>query len=127
MDADPSLEVRLCLDVARPAGDTSHPSEILGRFAHRFRTREWPGQRLPEVLYDPRALELEPARRASLHGKCVVVDERRAFVSSANFTEAGQVRNIEIGVLVELPSIAQQLARGSVPGRGGNSTQTARA
>jgi phosphatidylserine/phosphatidylglycerophosphate/cardiolipin synthase-like enzyme len=111
MDADPTLRVRLCLDVSRPTGDTSDASEILGRFAHRFRTQEWPGRRLPEVLYDPRALAAEVARRVSLHAKCVVADEARAFVSSANFIEAAFVRNVEIGVLIDVPAVARELVR----------------
>jgi phosphatidylserine/phosphatidylglycerophosphate/cardiolipin synthase-like enzyme len=109
MDTNPELKVRMCLDVSRPPGDTSHASEILGRFAYRFRTAEWPGTRLPEVLYDPRALTPEREQRASLHAKCVVVDSVRAFVSSANFTEAGQERNVEVGVLLTDPSIGGEL------------------
>lgn len=109
MDANPELTVRMCLDVSRPPGDTSHASEILGRFAYRFRTTEWPGTRLPELLYDPRALAPDRERRASLHAKCVVVDGVRAFVSSANFTEAAQERNVEIGVLIESKPVAAEL------------------
>jgi hypothetical protein len=111
MDANPALKVRMCLDVSRPPGDTSHASEILGRFAYRFRTTEWPGTRLPEVMYDPRALAPERERRASLHAKCVVIDGVRAFVSSANFTEAAQERNIEIGILLDGAAVAAELAR----------------
>jgi hypothetical protein len=109
MDAKPELKVRMCLDVSRQPGDTSHASEILGRFAYRFRTSEWPGTRLPEVLYDPRALAPERERRASLHAKCVVIDGVRAFVSSANFTEAAQERNVEIGVLIESKPVAVEI------------------
>ncbi|HEX7379725.1 MAG TPA: hypothetical protein VF278_21555 [Pirellulales bacterium] len=32
------------------------------------------GQGLPEVFYDPRALEPAAEKRACLHAKCVVVD-----------------------------------------------------
>ena len=38
--------------------------------------------------------------RASLHAKCVVVDGEKAFIGSANFTEAAQLRSIEVGVVV---------------------------
>jgi phosphatidylserine/phosphatidylglycerophosphate/cardiolipin synthase-like enzyme len=38
------------------------------------------------------------------------VDGARAFVSSANFTQRGQERNIEVGVLIEDPSFATSLA-----------------
>jgi phosphatidylserine/phosphatidylglycerophosphate/cardiolipin synthase-like enzyme len=96
--------------VYRGRGDTSRASEILRRFADRFRSHEWPGSRMPEVYYDPRSLDLHATKRASLHAKCVVVDERVAFVSSANFTEAAQVRNIEVGALIHSETFARQLA-----------------
>jgi phosphatidylserine/phosphatidylglycerophosphate/cardiolipin synthase-like enzyme len=38
---------------------------------------------------DPRA-----GKPGSLHAKCIAVDNEQVFVSSANFTEAGQDRNI---------------------------------
>ena len=100
MDANPDLVVRMFLNVERPFGDTSKASEILRRFTEHFKAREWPGSRYPEVYYDARSLNLDGSKRASLHAKCVVVDERVAFVSSANFTEAAHVRNIEVGTLV---------------------------
>jgi phosphatidylserine/phosphatidylglycerophosphate/cardiolipin synthase-like enzyme len=40
-----------------------------------------------------------------------VVDRRVAFVSSANFTEAAQVRNIEVGTLIRSPEFAVKLAQ----------------
>lgn len=110
MDEIPTLRVRLYLDVQRPYQDTSPASELGARFGYRFRTQEWPGHRLPELFYDPRSLELEGAKRASLHAKCVVIDRRTAFVSSANFTEAAQARNIEVGTLVHAEPFARQLA-----------------
>lgn len=45
----------------------------------------------------------------SLHAKCVVVDGAKAFESSANFTQRGQERNIEVGVLIEDASFASYL------------------
>jgi phosphatidylserine/phosphatidylglycerophosphate/cardiolipin synthase-like enzyme len=105
----PELRVRMFLDVQRRQGDTSQPSELLRLFAHRFRTQEWPGSRPPEVFYDPRSLELEGSKRASLHAKCIVADKSVAFISSANFTEAAQVRNIEVGVLLRSPALATKL------------------
>jgi phosphatidylserine/phosphatidylglycerophosphate/cardiolipin synthase-like enzyme len=38
-----------------------------------------------------------------------VVDGLRAFVSSANFTQRAQERNIEVGVLIEDPSFSSFL------------------
>jgi phosphatidylserine/phosphatidylglycerophosphate/cardiolipin synthase-like enzyme len=110
MDERPDLAVRMFLDVQRRHGDTSRASDILQRFAFRFRSQEWPGVRLPEVYYDPRSLEFESGKRASLHAKCVVVDEQVTFISSANFTEAAQVRNIEVGTLIRSEPFARQLA-----------------
>ena len=97
------------LDVRRPDGDASSEDEVVRRFAARFKEKVWPGRRLPELCYDPRAVDLDPHRRASLHAKCIVVDELQAFISSANFTEAAQRRNIEVGVLIRSPVLARQL------------------
>jgi phosphatidylserine/phosphatidylglycerophosphate/cardiolipin synthase-like enzyme len=47
--------------------------------------------------------------RSSLHAKCVVVDEIDVFVSSANFTEAGQERNIEVGLRLDNAWLARKL------------------
>jgi phosphatidylserine/phosphatidylglycerophosphate/cardiolipin synthase-like enzyme len=109
MDQNPQLEVQMYLDIQRPQHDQSSPSELVRRFAERFARHEWPGQRFPTLFFDPRSLELEPTRKGSLHAKCVVVDDEVAFVSSANFTEAAQTRNIEVGVLVRSPAFARRL------------------
>ena len=111
MEQWPDLDVRLCLDVQRTWQDVTPTVLLLRRFIERFTTQEWPGARLPAVYYDPRSLALEVGKRASLHAKCIVVDRQVAFVSSANFTEAAQERNIEVGLLVRVPAIAEALAR----------------
>lgn len=105
-----SLTVRLFLDVPRLIGDETPAEELLYRFAVRFRMYQWPGERLPEVFYDPRSLGLDMEKRSCLHAKCVVVDRECALISSANFTEAAQLRNIEAGVLIRSPHFAAQLA-----------------
>lgn len=107
-----SLKVHLFLDIQRKQGDTSAPSELVGRFVHRFRTTQWPTERpLPEVYYDPRSLETTPKACAALHAKCIVVDGFEVFVSSANFTEAAQERNIEVGLRLQSPVIAERVSR----------------
>ncbi|HEX7602715.1 MAG TPA: DISARM system phospholipase D-like protein DrmC [Polyangiaceae bacterium] len=63
----------------------------------------------PEVFYDPRTARRGPPW-ASLHAKCIVVDDERALVTSANFTDRGQTRNIEAGVLIEDKGFAEELA-----------------
>jgi hypothetical protein len=110
MDESLELQVQMFLDIQRPQQDHSSPSELVRIFAERFVRKEWPGRRLPRCYYDPRSLEADQAKRTSLHAKCVVVDKKEAFVSSANFTEAAQTRNIEVGVLLRSPSLARKLA-----------------
>jgi hypothetical protein len=108
----PGLHVRLYLDISRDRGDSSASSEVVMRFLDRFRRIHWPeGKRLPEIFYDPRSLELEPGKRAALHAKCVVVDACDLFISSANFTEAGQEHNIEVGLLLRSRVLANRLLR----------------
>ena len=112
MAARPSLKVRMFLDVQRGPGDTSTPQEIVRRYSERFRLQQWPqGFALPEVWYDPRSLDVAGEKRASLHAKCVVVDRKHVFISSANFTEAAQERNVEVGLLVHSPTLGEQLTR----------------
>lgn len=109
MQLIPGLRVRLCLNVTRAAGDGRPIEAIVGEYAARFRASEWPGLRLPRAYYDPRALEPSAASRAVLHAKCIVVDDARALVSSANFTEAAQSRNIEAGVLINDATFARSV------------------
>lgn len=106
----PELHVRMFLDVSRAPGDTTAAGDIVRRFAERFQKRQWPAERtLPELFYDPRALEIPSEKRACLHAKCVVVDQANVFISSANFTEAAHERNIEMGLLVRSASLARQV------------------
>jgi phosphatidylserine/phosphatidylglycerophosphate/cardiolipin synthase-like enzyme len=60
----------------------------------------WPGERQPELYYDPRSLltKDETKERASMHAKCIVVDGNEVLVTSANFTQAAQARNVEVGL-----------------------------
>lgn len=111
MEERPDLRVRFFLDVQRHPGDTTLADDLLRRFFHNFRSHEWPGQKMPELYYDPRSLDLESVKRSSLHAKCIVVDRRVALVTSANFTEAAQTRNIEAGALVHSEPFAAQLVR----------------
>ncbi|HUY32601.1 MAG TPA: DISARM system phospholipase D-like protein DrmC [Pirellulales bacterium] len=112
MQEHPELQVRLFLDISRGPADTTVAGDLVRRFADRFKTRQWPKDRpLPEVFYDPRALDLSADQRACLHAKCIVVDREAVFVSSANFTEAAQERNIEVGLLVRSAVLADQIVR----------------
>lgn len=108
MDELPDLHVRVFLNVARKAEDTGSPAEIVSGFVQKFKAHNWPaGCRLPELYYDCRSL-VAAEGPVSLHAKCIVVDGREIFISSANFTEAAQHRNIEVGVLVVSTALARQ-------------------
>src|ERR1044072_7307094 len=48
-------------------------------------------------------------KRSSLHAKCVAIDRRVSLITSANFTEAAQQRNIEAGVIVRYPLFVERL------------------
>ena len=112
MRESPDLDVRLFLDIQRRQGNTSAPAELVREFVHRFRTSQWPsGRPLPQVFYDPRSLTLEPGKAAALHAKCVVIDAFDLFVSSANFTEAAQQRNIEVGLRLRSTIVAGRIVR----------------
>lgn len=97
MQDNPALSVTICLDIRRPLVNVREAAEIVATFAREFRERHWPWAQLPRLYFDPRSLELGP-ERASLHAKCVIVDRSIALVTSANFTDAAQWRNIEAGV-----------------------------
>ena len=108
--ARPALRVRMLLDI----GEAEALSEgaAVRRFMEDFRRWHWPeGQVLPEIWYDPSSLLPRGEHRAVAHAKCVVVDERRLFVSSANFTEAAQNRNLEAGVLVDSTTLAVRMVQ----------------
>ena len=106
----PDLRVRLFLHVGRDWKDTREDSELLREFAARL-NEQWPWPKRPEVYYDPRTVSADGAQRATWHAKCVLVDDDLAFVTSANFTEWAQQRNIEAGVLLRDHDFASQLMR----------------
>lgn len=106
----PNLKVRLFLDIQRAPADTSTAGELVTRFAARFRAQQWPQDRpVPSVFFDPRALDIGGDKRACLHAKNIVIDGRIVFITSANFTEAAQERNIEVGLLIRNQLLAERL------------------
>ena len=81
--------------------------------AARFLREHWPfGPPFPEVY----GFAPEKGVFASLHAKCVVVDGRWVFITSANFTDRGQTRNVEVGVLLEDARLAAVLEAQFVAG-----------
>ena len=109
MDSESDLRVRLFVNVHRKHKDETAEAVLLREFADAFREQMWPGDRLPEVFYDPRSLAIDGKVRACLHAKCIVIDEDRALVTSANFTEAAHARNIEAGAVITDTILARAL------------------
>lgn len=108
-DADPKMRVRLCLDISRRADDDAADIAVAGHFAQQFVKYDWPGHRLPEIFYYPRSLAKNKNEKAVLHAKCIVVDSKKALVTSANPTPAAYHRNIELGVVFESSDIPRQI------------------
>jgi PLD-like domain len=68
----------------------------------------WPfGPPFPDLYFDPRALE--STLPCSMHAKMVVVDRRFVLVGSANLTDRGQTRNIELGVKIDDALLAERI------------------
>ena len=105
----PSLEVELYVNLKSDTGTDENEAADVDRFLANFTRDHWPSDvPVPALYYDPEGRR-HGAKRTTLHAKCVVVDGRWAFVTSANFTEAAQERNIEAGVLLDHPSLAETL------------------
>ena len=48
--------------------------------------------------------------RASLHAKTLVIDDDRSFIGSVNLDGRSLIQNTEVGLLIESPSLNQQLS-----------------
>lgn len=104
----PEMDVKLFVDIHRGENGYSK-DQVLARFQHDFQAYHWPWERKPDVYYDPRSLAEAASERACLHAKCVVVDDREVFLTSANLTEAAHKRNIEAGIMVTAPALAKKI------------------
>jgi phosphatidylserine/phosphatidylglycerophosphate/cardiolipin synthase-like enzyme len=106
---DHQVSARFFVDIPQIERHVTAETYLAG-FFKAFLAENWPfGEPHPRLYYDKRALKPGPPW-CSLHAKCVVIDGARAFVSSANFTQRGQERNIEVGVLIEDAGFASYLA-----------------
>ena len=111
MDTDPELKVRVFVNIHRKYQDDTSASQLIRLFRNHFQRAIWPGTRLPEVYYDPRSVVEDNSKRAVLHAKAIIVDQRKTLLTSANFTEAAQERNIEAGVVIEDDGVAKPMLR----------------
>ena len=107
---DRGVSAMLFLDIDGEAEDASGADAFARAAIDRFFRNVWTfGAPKPDVFYDPRTAAPGPPW-ASLHAKCVIVDDAMTLITSANFTDRGQSRNIEAGVLIEDTAFAELLA-----------------
>ncbi|MBK6692737.1 MAG: phospholipase [Myxococcales bacterium] len=108
------VTVTMFIDIDEKTDDPAQGDAFATAFVDRWFREVWPqGAPRPDVYWDPRTAirgDVPGHEWATLHAKCVVVDDERALVTSANFTDRGQTRNIEAGVLIADPVFAEQLA-----------------
>lgn len=108
MEDAPGLSVRILMNLSPDKREDGTPAERVTRFARRFWKNDWPGQRRPNVFYDPRSLE--PDHNAVLHAKALVCDDKHLLITSANLTESAFDRNFELGLLVHDEALARAAA-----------------
>lgn len=101
------VEIYLHIDEVR--GDD--PEEGAKRAVIRFFAKHWTWPERPGIYYDPRTARGNDGAHASMHAKCVIVDERWSLIGSANFTDRGQTRNIEAGALLDDVIFAREALR----------------
>jgi phosphatidylserine/phosphatidylglycerophosphate/cardiolipin synthase-like enzyme len=97
-------KVRIVLDCSRKhvAGALA-PDEIARRVYDDFLRTCWQESPIvPEVRYLRESAErsADNFARCSMHAKCIIVDRSKALVGSANFSNRGRDRNLEVGALV---------------------------
>jgi hypothetical protein len=105
----PGLRIIFHVDVPRKYGDTTSADSLIIKYATEFREKHWPWEPFPEVYFDARALDTDSKLRASLHAKVVVIDRKKLFLTSANFTESAHEKNIELGLLCAVPYLAERV------------------
>lgn len=94
------VTTEIFLDIRDAAPSGMAPHDHARAYVTKFLGKNWSfGPPFPTLYYDPRSAEERAS--ASLHAKCIVVDVAKTLITSANFTDRGQTRNIELGVLIE--------------------------
>ena len=103
------VETTLFVNIESHATNAADGVALATKTIDTFLHAMWPfGPPRPRIYYDPRTAMRGPPW-VSLHAKCVVVDEARTLVTSANFTERGHERNMEVGFLIEDAAAAADL------------------
>ena len=100
-----SLQIVVHTDRAR---GSERIDEHVAAQVRMFLRRNWPfAGPLPEIYVDPRTAA--PDSLISMHAKCVVVDWKTTLIGSSNFTDRGQSRNIELGVMIDDSTFAKEV------------------
>ena len=102
------VDVSILVDVAPvPSTKMNLEAHVLVH-GHQFLSKNWPfGAPLPRLYYWPASSKHQS--RSSMHAKCIVVDGQKVLIGSANFTQRGHKRNLEIGVRLDDPAAAAAL------------------
>lgn len=109
MRRNPYLDVTIVLHVDMSI-HSIYGLNAAAAFARDFWVSRWPWESRPKVFYDPRGALENQAGRALQHAKCIVVDRQRVFITSANYTESAQQRNIELGVVIRDERLAERVS-----------------
>jgi len=105
---DRAVTVEMFLDLRQRAPAGADIDAFAAKKMGEFLSRNWPfGEPWPAIFYAPTTIA--PDSMVSVHAKCIVVDETTTLITSANFTDRGQHRNFEVGVLLHDPSLANRL------------------
>jgi phosphatidylserine/phosphatidylglycerophosphate/cardiolipin synthase-like enzyme len=102
LDHHSDFKVRFIVDLSHQRKVPAEQLPIVAnRFKANFLANYWSGSREPEFWHDPRVFtEKDNSLSGVMHAKAVIIDREVALVTSANFTEAAQNRNMEAGVIV---------------------------
>lgn len=112
-DQLPVPKVRVILDCSRERSMSGEaPEQLARRVGEEFMRTCWRRDSLDaELLYYRPSVERTDAGRSlySMHAKCVIVDGNVALVGSANFSNRGRDRNLEVGALIREHHFVQSL------------------
>lgn len=105
---DHGVKVSIFVDINRVSTKNTNMDSYLAIQAYKFIDKNWPfGEPYPSLFCFPAGTAA--GSHKSMHAKCIVVDEERVLVGSANFTKRGHGRNVEVGVSVVDAALAKTL------------------